>query len=271
MMFGALKTRDYRLLWMGQAISHLGDQFHLIALPWLVLTLTHDPFQLGLVLALAGVPRAAVMLFGGAFADRHSPRLIMLVSDALRFVIAAALAASFSPAPCSSGWSTRWRSRFGVVSGFFMPAAEASLPRLLESEQLEGGNALMMGADQLAQFVGPALAGTVIALFGAVARRRAGGQPHRCGCGVRGRRGLVRRLGGDAPAHALAAGARRRAAIRWRPSAEGLRFALSRPGLPLAARPHRGREPAAHRPADRRHPRACPDALHARAPPRSAC
>ena len=55
---------------------------------------------------------------------------------------------------------------FGVVSGFFMPAAEASLPRLLESDQLEGGNALMMGVDQFAQFVGPALAGTLIALFG---------------------------------------------------------------------------------------------------------
>ena len=48
-----------------------------------------------------------------------------------------------------------------------MPAAEASLPRLLKDEQLEGGNALMMGVDQLMSFVGPALAGTVIALFGA--------------------------------------------------------------------------------------------------------
>lgn len=36
---------------------------------------------------------------------------------------------------------------FGVVSGFFMPAAEASLPRLLRGDELEGGNALMMGAD----------------------------------------------------------------------------------------------------------------------------
>ena len=67
MMLGTLKTRDYRMLWIGQSISHLGDQFHLIALPWLVLSLTHDPFQLGLVLALAGIPRAAMMLFGGAF------------------------------------------------------------------------------------------------------------------------------------------------------------------------------------------------------------
>ena len=32
MMLGALKTRDYRLLWLGQAISHLGDQFELIAI-----------------------------------------------------------------------------------------------------------------------------------------------------------------------------------------------------------------------------------------------
>jgi len=165
-MLAALKTRDYRLLWLGQAISHLGDQFHLIALPWLVLTLTHDPFQLGLVLALAGVPRAAVMLVGGAFADRHSPRLIMLVSDVLRFVLVGALGAAVLTGSVRLWMVYALALSFGVVSGFFMPAAEASLPRLLESEQLEAGNALMMGADQLAQFVGPALAGTVIALFG---------------------------------------------------------------------------------------------------------
>ena len=56
-MFSILKHRDYRLLWLGQSISQLGDQFHLIALPWLVLTITHDPVQLGIVLALAGIPR----------------------------------------------------------------------------------------------------------------------------------------------------------------------------------------------------------------------
>jgi MFS family permease len=93
-MFSILKHRDYRLLWAGQSISQLGDQFHLIALPWLVLTITRDPVQLGIVLALAGVPRALLMLLGGAFADRHSPRTIMLVSDSLRFGIVAGLAAA---------------------------------------------------------------------------------------------------------------------------------------------------------------------------------
>jgi MFS family permease len=54
---------------------------------------------------------------------------------------------------------------FGIVSGFFLPAAETALPRLVGKEQLEGGNALMMGATQLAGFVGPAAAGSLIALL----------------------------------------------------------------------------------------------------------
>ena len=138
-MFSALSTRDYRLLWIGQGISHLGDQFHLIALPWLVLTLTHDPFQLGLVLALAGVPRAAVMLLGGAFADRHSPRLIMLISDLLRLVITAALAASILTGTCSSGWCTGWplvRRRIGVLhAGGGGDAAAAAAQRPARGRQ----------------------------------------------------------------------------------------------------------------------------------------
>ena len=118
------------------------------------------------MLALAGIPRAAVMLFGGAFADRHSPRLIMLVSDALRFLLVGALSVAVLTGGIRLWMVYAMAAIFGVMSGIFMPAAEATLPRLLESDQLEGGNALMMGADQLAQFVGPALAGTVIAIFG---------------------------------------------------------------------------------------------------------
>lgn len=166
-MIVSFKNRDYTLLFTGQTVSHLGDQFHLIALPWLVLTLTHDPLQLGAVLAVAGIPRALLMLIGGVWADRHSPRLIMLVSDALRFVLTAVLAAAIL-----TGHAQMWMvyvlaAAFGIVSGFFMPAAEATVPRLLSSDELEGGNAAMMGADQLASFVGPVLAGLLIAAFGA--------------------------------------------------------------------------------------------------------
>lgn len=65
--------RDFRLLFSGATTSLLGDQFTLIATPWLVLQLTNDPMALGTVLALEGIPRALFMLLGGAITDRISP------------------------------------------------------------------------------------------------------------------------------------------------------------------------------------------------------
>ena len=173
-MLHALKNRDYRYLWLGQSVSHLGDQFHLIALPWLVLAVTGDPLQLGLVLAAAGVPRALLMLVGGAIADRVSPRLLMLVSDVVRLAITGALVAVILTGTIRLWMVYALAISFGVVGGFFLPAAEATLPRLLREDQLAAGNSLMMIADQAAQFIGPALAGTVIALLGGAVSGTAG-------------------------------------------------------------------------------------------------
>ncbi len=174
-MLAVLKNRDYRFLWSGQAISHLGDTFHAVALPWLVLAVTRDPLQLGFVLAAAGIPRAVLMLFGGAIADRFSPRKIMLVSDILRFLITAALVYAIL-----SGGVQLWMIyvlaiSFGIVSGFFLPAAEATIPRILPGEQLEGGNSLMMIVSQVAQFVGPAAAGTLVAVLSGAANANEAG------------------------------------------------------------------------------------------------
>src|SRR5690349_5634334 len=92
-MQSVISNRNFRLLWLGQGASLLGDQFYLIAAPWLVLKLTNDPLALGAVLALAGIPRAVFMLAGGAITDRYSPRAIMLVSDILRLGLTAGMAA----------------------------------------------------------------------------------------------------------------------------------------------------------------------------------
>jgi MFS family permease len=164
-MLAVLKIRDYRLLWLGQAASFIGDQFHLIALPWLVLQLTGDPFQLGIVLALTGVPRAAFMLLGGTWADRYSPRTMMLLSDAVRFGLAAVLATAVLGGFVGMGMIYTLSLLFGAVSGLFIPAASAAVPRLLPDERLEGGNALLQGVGQVAQFAGPACAGILIASF----------------------------------------------------------------------------------------------------------
>src|SRR5690606_41454236 len=76
--------RDFRLLWLGEGVSVLGDHFYMIALPWLILQLTGDPLAMGTVLALAAIPRALFMLIGGALTDRFSPRTLMLGSNLVR-------------------------------------------------------------------------------------------------------------------------------------------------------------------------------------------
>ena len=68
-LMSLLRVRNFRLLWIGEAISLVGDQFYLIALPWLVLQLTGDGLVVGTVLALVGIPRALFILVGGAFTD----------------------------------------------------------------------------------------------------------------------------------------------------------------------------------------------------------
>lgn len=76
-----LRIRDFRLLFTGETVSVLGDQFHFVALTWLALQLTGSGLALGTVLMTAAIPRAVFMLVGGAFSDRFSPRNLMLALE----------------------------------------------------------------------------------------------------------------------------------------------------------------------------------------------
>jgi hypothetical protein len=66
----AFQSRDFRLLWTGQAISLLGDAAFLVALNWRAFTLTGNPRSVGIVLTLQGVGVLTTLLLGGALSDR---------------------------------------------------------------------------------------------------------------------------------------------------------------------------------------------------------
>src|SRR5580658_6933941 len=85
-------NREFRYLWIGNTISGCGDQFFLVALPWLILQLTGSGTILGGIMMVGAIPRAALMLIGGAVTDRFSPRKIMILTAASRTVLVAALA-----------------------------------------------------------------------------------------------------------------------------------------------------------------------------------
>lgn len=175
-----LKLRDFRLLWIGEAISGLGDQFAFIALPWLALVLTGSGLALGSVLALMAVPRAALMVVGGAYVDRLSPRRVMLLSNVVRLVAVTALGVAVVGGATQLWMLYAFALVFGIADAFFFPAVTAVVPALVPGEQLGPANAIVQGTGQLTVFVGPALAGILIAVFGSAAA----GQPSTEGIGI---------------------------------------------------------------------------------------
>lgn len=158
-------VRDFMLLWAGQATSMLGDQFHAIAGAWLVLKLTGDPLALGGVMALGGIPRAFFTLVGGAITDRFSPRRVMLTTDIIRLLLAALLAAQIFTNTLDVWMIYIYTLVSGMVGGFFGPASMSIVPRILPGKILQAGNSLTQGSAQLIGFLGPALAGALIAAF----------------------------------------------------------------------------------------------------------
>ena len=162
-----LVVRDFRLLWIGEAVSTLGDQFALIALPWLALVLTGSGIALGSVLALMAIPRALFMLIGGVSVDRFSPRRVMLGSNAVRLVAVALLGAVVVTGAVELWMLYAFALVFGVADAFFFPAQTSIVPELVEPEQLQRANGIVQGTAQASVLVGPALAGVLIVIFGA--------------------------------------------------------------------------------------------------------
>src|SRR5579884_4472071 len=91
-MFGALRSRDFRLFWSGAFVSNIGSWIQSISLSWLVLQLTNSPFALGVVNFAGTAPVLALSLFGGDIADRTDRRRLLLTTQSLLLGLAMTLA-----------------------------------------------------------------------------------------------------------------------------------------------------------------------------------
>lgn len=161
-----LRSPNLRWLLGGSLVSMLGDQFTMIALPWLVLTLTHDPLTLGLVIALMSIPRAVFILVGGALVDRYSPQRVLMLSKVANALLLFMLA--FLVLGNSVTMPALYVLAFalGLASAFGIPSGTSMLPHVFPAAQLQLANGIMMGLRQLTLLGGPLLAALVFALYG---------------------------------------------------------------------------------------------------------
>ncbi len=160
------RGRDFRLLFTGETVSLVGDQFHFVALAWLVLQLTGSGLALGAVLMAAAIPRAALMLVGGAITDRFAPRRVLLLSNGIRAIVVAIVALLVLRGSAEVWQLVALGLVFGSVEAFFYPALQAMLPRLTDPAELPAANGLLEVTRHLSGVVGPAVAGVVVAAGG---------------------------------------------------------------------------------------------------------
>jgi MFS family permease len=162
----AFQSRDFRLLWTGQAISLLGDAAFVVALGWRTFTLTGSARSLGIVLTLQGVGLLSTVLVGGALADRYDRRTMMLISDVARFAVIGVLAAVDATGHLSIGSLAAIAFVEGLATGFFTPALGGLIPLVVEEPGLGSANALIGMARQGSYLIGPSVASLLYGFAG---------------------------------------------------------------------------------------------------------
>src|SRR5438034_8066968 len=161
----ALRHRDFRLLWSGQAVSLLGDMAFMTAIGWKAFTLVGSS-RLGVVLLCFAAGELATLLVGGALADRYERRRMMIVSDVWRFLAVGALAAVDATGHLTFPILVALAIVVGLGDGFFYPAVGGIVPLVVEQPALPSANSLMGVARWGSFIVGPALAASLYSATG---------------------------------------------------------------------------------------------------------
>lgn len=161
---GLLRQREFRLLYIGQTFSVVGDAIVPIALAFAVLEVTDSASALGLVLAARILPTVVLLLLGGVIADRMARRRLMLVCDAARFVSQLLLGVLLVTGHASLAWMIALQLVAGTAAAFFQPAASGLLPEVVKAGALQRANGLVGLSENVAYTVGPAFGGVLVAL-----------------------------------------------------------------------------------------------------------
>lgn len=164
------RHRDFMLLWIGQSVSRLGDQFTGFALPVLaVVSLNPTAAEMGILSAAGTLPFLLFGLLVGVWADRFPKRPILVVGDFGRGVLVGSIALLGFLGLLRMAYLYAFAFAVGVLTVFFDIAYQSYLPVLVPRATLTDANSKLETTSSLAQVGGPSLAGVVVELFTAPA------------------------------------------------------------------------------------------------------
>jgi MFS family permease len=161
-----LRHRDFRNLWIGQAISTIGGMIGTVAVPFQMYDLTHSTLMVGLLGLAALVPLLVVPLWGGAVADAGDRRSVLLRTE-VGMVVVTGLFLTNALLPHPQAWALFVLEAAAVtVFSLGRPAMSSLTPRLVPDDEVAAAIALQSVYWSLAAVAGPALGGILIAGVG---------------------------------------------------------------------------------------------------------
>ncbi len=162
----ALRSRNFRLFWLGQLVSVIGTSIQVVAEGWLVYQLTESTFWLGMVGLLALIPVLPISMVGGVLIDRFPRRKLILMTQ-IGLMAQAALFGLL----VLLGDIRLWQVivlyfLFGSLLAIDHPARRAFLVELVDEDDLANAVALNATIFNMSSLIGYALAGVLIAAVG---------------------------------------------------------------------------------------------------------
>jgi MFS family permease len=165
--FRAFSSRNYRLYFTGQSISLIGTWMQKTAVSWVIYTLTHSTFMLGLTLFCSQFPSFLFSLIGGVVSDRYD-RYKVLLATQIASMVQAVLLATLILFNHYEVWEILALSVvLGIINAFDVPARQSLVYDMVDDkEKLPNALALNSSMVNLSRLIGPAIAGLILEKFG---------------------------------------------------------------------------------------------------------
>ncbi len=165
--FRALRSRNYRLFFIGQGISLIGSWMTRLATAWLVYRLTDSAFLLGLVSFAGQVPSMVLPPLVGVWVDRWDRHKVLIATQVLAMAQSLALAALTLSGYVNMPWIIGLTLFQGVVNAVEIPTRQSFVVRMID-DRADLGNAIALNSSNFnaTRLVGPAIGGAVVAAVG---------------------------------------------------------------------------------------------------------
>jgi MFS family permease len=166
--FTAFRNRNYSLFFSGQSISQIGTWMQRTGVSWVIYTMTHSTFMLGLAIFASQFPSFLFSLLGGIVADRHHRYKILLFTQTASMIQALLLAILVLTKHYAVWEILSLSVILGIINAFDVPARQPLVHELINDKtELPNAMALNSSMVNLARLIGPALSGIILQKFGA--------------------------------------------------------------------------------------------------------